>query len=294
MKSALIGSVAFSRNALGHLVEMEYPPVLVVTRASSTYHADYADLATPAREAGIDVHHTTDVNSEETLEYIRMHEPDVLFCFGWSQLLSPSLLGIAPLGVVGYHPAMLPRNRGRHPLIWALVLGLKKTGSTFFYMDEGADSGDILSQETIEIGPDDDAARLYQKMTRTALRQISDFVPRLANHTADRIVQNHAQSSYWRKRSKADGRIDWRMPSDGIHNLVRALARPYPGATVRRGDTDQIVWRTDLSSTAGPSDCEPGKVLSVVPGGITVKTGDGTIRLVEHELDPLPQAGDYL
>jgi methionyl-tRNA formyltransferase len=83
------------------------------------------------------------------------------------------------LGVVGFHPAALPENRGRHPLIWALVLGLEETASTFFFMDEGADSGDLLSQRRISIEPADDAGSLYARITEVAMCQIREFVPLL-------------------------------------------------------------------------------------------------------------------
>ena len=87
------------------------------------------------------------------------------------------MLTLPSLGLVGYHPALLPQNRGRHPIIWALALGLEETGSTFFFMDEGADTGDILSQRRVPITPEDDAGTLYDKLTTTALDQINAFCP---------------------------------------------------------------------------------------------------------------------
>ena len=88
------------------------------------------------------------------------------------------------MGIVGYYPAALPSNRGRHPLIWALVLCLTETASTLFFMDEGADSGDILDQRQVSILPSDDAKSLYQRITQVAISQIPGFVPRLTerNH----------------------------------------------------------------------------------------------------------------
>ena len=101
--------------------------------------------------------------------------PDVIFCFGWSRLIKKTLLNIAPLGVIGFHPALLPANRGRHPLIWSLILGLKESGSTFFFMDEGADSGDILSQLNVSISEMDDAGTLYVNVQSSAVDDIDTF-----------------------------------------------------------------------------------------------------------------------
>ena len=78
-----------------------------------------------------------DVNSKDNYNWIKSLNPDIIFCFGWSNLLKKDILTLAPMGVLGFHPSKLPQNRGRHPLIWALALGLKKSASTFFFMDEG-------------------------------------------------------------------------------------------------------------------------------------------------------------
>ena len=137
---------------------------------------------------------------------------------------------MTPLGVVGFHPAALPANRGRHPIIWSLVLGLDKTASTFFFMDAGADSGDILSQREILISDQDDARTLYNKVTEMALSQIEEFLPALASGSAQRVTQSPLEASSWRKRRKTDGVIDWRMSAQSIHNLVRGLSKPYVGA----------------------------------------------------------------
>ncbi len=294
MRIVLIGAVLFSRASLERLIALRAEVVGIVSRPPTPRHADQAPLDDLAASAGIPFHACTDINDETTVAWIAARRPDVIFCFGWSQIIRRPLLDLAPLGIVGYHPALLPKNRGRHPLIWALALGLEETGSTFFFMDEGADSGDILSQRRLPIRAEDDAGSLYRRMTETALEQLADFLPRLTGGCYAREPQDHGRASYWRRRSPADGRIDWRMPSAGVHNLVRALARPYPGATFRRGGDEVIVWRTEPIAEPVAANIEPGKVLAVEGRRLRVKTGDGAIDLVEHELDTLPAAGDYL
>jgi methionyl-tRNA formyltransferase len=294
MKSVLIGTVQFTRACLAHLIARGAAPAGVVARRAAPGNADFAPLDDLCAESGIDIHYSDDVNGAETVGWLNALAPEVIFCFGWSRLLKADVLAIPPKGVVGYHPAFLPQNRGRHPIIWALALGLDETGSTFFYMDEGADSGDIISQRRIAIGPDDDAGILYRRMIETALAQLDDFLPYLADGAAPRLPQDRSAANSWRRRTAADGRIDWRMPARGIHNLVRALAAPYPGATVRRGDRDQIVWRTRIESAGGPRNIEPGKVLAVDDRKIVVRAADGAVALIHHELDPVPAVGDYL
>jgi methionyl-tRNA formyltransferase len=294
LRIVLIGTVAYSRACLGHLIDIGADVVGVVTHPGSTFNSDFTRLDDLALASDISCLQTKAINSDDTVTWIRERAPDVIFCFGWSQLIGAELLDLAPLGVIGYHPAMLPRNRGRHPLIWALVLGMKQTGSTFFFMDEGADSGDILSQEAIDIAPDDDAGDLYQNMTNTALAQISDFLPHLQKGTYQRLPQDHGLANNWRKRSAADGRIDWRMQTASIHNLVRALARPYPGATFTHEGRDIVVWKSRPETSAVAGNLEPGQVLAVSDRVITVKTGDGAVHLLEYDLEVPLQIGMYL
>jgi methionyl-tRNA formyltransferase len=178
-------------------------------------------------------------------------------------------------------------------VIWALALGLTRTASTFFFMDEGADSGDILSQVEVEIEDSDDAGTLYRKLNDLALRQICDFTPKLAQGTFERIPQDNSRANTWRKRNAQDGQIDWRMSSSSIRNLVRALARPYPGAHCVWQGQDVKIWKVERVEWNQPN-LEPGKVLSSGADGIVVKSGDGAIRIVTHEFSQLPQEGSYL
>jgi len=164
MKIVFIGSVEFSLHALRRLVELNAEVVGVCTLKKSKFNTDHCDLSHFCAQSGIPSTYVDDINSIENLQWISNKSPDIIFCFGWSRFLKKEILALAPLGVVGFHPSALPKNRGRHPIIWALVLGLRETASTFFFMDEGADSGPILSQQAICIDSEDDARSLYNKI----------------------------------------------------------------------------------------------------------------------------------
>jgi methionyl-tRNA formyltransferase len=151
MRIVFIGTVEFSLKSLEKLIFLDANIVGVCTKELSKINSDFADLVPLCQENQIPYRLVTDINSRENLEWIGNLNPDIIFCFGWSSLIKKELLELAPMGIVGYHPAKLPENRGRHPLIWALFLGMKQSASTFFFMDEGADSGDILSQVDFEI-----------------------------------------------------------------------------------------------------------------------------------------------
>jgi len=280
MRILFAGAVHMSRALLERLVSLRADLAGVACKPTSKVHADFSSLDDIARAADIPLHHTMSLNDPQTRTWICARKPDVVFCCGWSELLDPSFLGGIPKGVVGYHPAMLPRHRGRHPIIWALALGLTETGSTFFLMDEGADSGPILSQRRVLIGEGDDAGDLYRRLIAVACDQVEDVWRGLRAGTLEAAAQDHARATYWRKRTPDDGQIDWRMPTRGICNLIRALAKPYPGATFGDGAGRTVVWRARAAS-ASAGDVEPGRILAVIEGAPRVKTGDGAVDLIE-------------
>jgi methionyl-tRNA formyltransferase len=293
MRIFFIGTIEFSKRALSKLIEMPVQIIGVATKARSSFHADFADLVPLCQSSDIPYRFVNNINDEEVVAWIKSLHPDVIFCFGWSSLLKKELLHSAPMGVIGYHPAALPRNRGRHPIIWPLVLGLEETASTFFFLDEGVDSGDILSQEFIKIDYYDDAASLYEKLVNAALKQIQEFTPLLEKGTFKCIPQDHSKANVWRKRTKDDGKIDFRMPSRAIYNLIRALTKPYVGAHVIYKGKDFKVWKCK-EILNDSFNLEPGKVLSFHEGIISVKTIDGAVELIDHDFDHLPVEGDYL
>jgi len=294
VKLAFIGCVDFSAAALESL--LEHPDVElvgVVTRANSPQNADFRDLTPLGRRAGCPVFVAEGGDQSDMREWLSKLAPEAIFCFGWSYLLRPEILAIPPSGVIGYHPAALPHNRGRHPIIWTLALGLKETASTFFLMDEGADSGDIVSQVPVNVGLEDDAASLYQRLTDTALIQLRSLTTDLARGTLQRTPQDHSQTNSWRKRGPRDGLIDWRMPGYGIYNLVRALSHPYLGAHCVQNGREIKIWRVEPISDA-PLNIEPGKVIRASGRHFEIKCGDGAVRVLEHEFAPLPEEGSYL
>lgn len=295
MRIAYIGSVIFSAKALEKLISIKADVVGVVTKNESAFNSDFFDLSSIAQSNDIPFHYTSNINSPETVNWIKELNPDVVFCFGWSNLIKKEVLDISRLGVIGYHPTLLPYNKGRHPLIWAKVLGLEKSGSTFFFMDEGADTGDILSQKEFVINFEDDANVLYNRLIENALVQIEDFCSQLETGNYTRIQQDITKGNTWRKRGKKDGIIDFRMSSSVICNLTRALTKPYVGAHIEYNGTDIKIWEVELSEYDSTNDnIEPGKVLSILENKIEVKTGDSAIWLVNHEFIELPQVGTYI
>jgi methionyl-tRNA formyltransferase len=293
MRIVFIGSVEFSADMLRQLLDMSVKIVGVCTKEESVFNSDHTDLRSICELNEIPWIYSDNINSCNTSSWIRTLNPDVIFCMGWSEIIKDELLGIPPLGVIGFHPTALPKNRGRHPLIWSLVLGLNETASTFFFMDSGADSGDIISQVEIQIEHEDNANDLYRKVTEVAKKQILEIVPKLALGTIERRSQDNALANVWRKRGITDGLIDWRMSAESIYNLVRGLSKPYVGAHLIFKGIEIKVWGATILTDA-PDNIEPGKVLFITEAGPVVKCGSGALCLTQTEPGFKPTEGDYL
>ncbi len=266
----------------------------IVTMEESKINADFRSLEPLAGKYNIPCICTKNINDEETVGFIKEINPEVIYCFGWSRLIGQEILSIPKYGVVGFHPAALPCNKGRHPLIWALVLGLKETASSFFIMDEGADTGDIISQKTVAIADTDDASDLYRNVLEAAKQQVLEFTEAFANDTLVAKPQDRTAGNAWRKRGRIDGQIDWRMSANAIYNLVRGLTHPYVGAHFMAGDTEVKVWKCQPIITSEYANIEPGKVIQVnSPTDYLIKAYDGLVRICDSDPIDLTE-GAYL
>ncbi len=207
MKIVFVGTVEFSRKTLQKLIDLKADVAGVITKEKSPFNSDFADLTDLCQQNKIPYKCVTNINLPQNIDWVKSLSPDIIFCFGFSQIIKSELLGIAPMGIVGFHPARLPQNRGRHPIIWSLALGLDKTASTFFFIDDGVDSGDILSQVDIDITYEDDARTLYDTITRTALIQIEEFLPSLGNKPIPELPNATLKQTFGEKEQKRTERL---------------------------------------------------------------------------------------
>lgn len=296
MKIGFIGCVESSLSALNTLLTLsEVEIVAVVTRDASAVNSDFVNLAEVCKVKGIPYFYEDPKNRGDSKKFLEQFSPDVIYCIGWSYLLDQGMLNLARKGVVGFHPAKLPSNRGRHPIIWALVLGLEETASTFFIMDKGADSGPILSQKSIPISGEDTAATLYEKIIDVAQKQIVDFTLELANSSEVLLPQDSSKATYWRKRTRKDGLIDWRMGAESIKNLIRALSPPYPCAEFLYGEQFIRVDSSKIDRNTYPKNIEPGRVLAGANEKLLVKcAGHEAVWVNCIDVHNLPSEGDHL
>jgi methionyl-tRNA formyltransferase len=296
MDILFIGCVESSYILLEELLANKKSICGVITKRESKFNSDYKDLTPLCEKYGVKVFYTEDINDQRTIEFVKQVRPDIIYCFGWSQLLKKGIICIPKLGVVGFHPTKLPENRGRHPLIWALVLGLSKTASTFFMIDEKIDNGDIISQTDIDIDENDDAYKLYVKVMEKAKKQVIEITNGFENNLTRFIKQKANCGNVWRKRNKSDGKIDFRMSAKNIYNLVRGLTRPYAGAHFEYLGNEYKVWKCEVVKDEANNykNIEFGKVLEVYSKtAFLVKAGDDLIKILDCEEINL-EVGEYL
>jgi methionyl-tRNA formyltransferase len=281
----LVGGVEVSLRCLEALAGDGVPVALAVGYPESLAgRSGYASLQESCGRLGIPLLETADINAPETAAAIRSSGGRLLVVTGWSQLLRTPLLELCELGAVGMHPTRLPRGRGRAPIPWTLIKGLSESAVTLFHLTEGVDDGDIVAQAGFEVGPDEDAADVYAKVTGACVQLVREFVPRLLEGSAPRTPQDHSAATYWPRRRPEDGLIDWAGSARDLHNWVRGLTRPYPGAfTTLRGER-LTVWKARPAALpAGDRPAgRPGEVTAGTDSGVLVSCGDGELLLLER------------
>lgn len=294
MRILFIGCVQSSYLLLKDLIELGADIVGVITKKESKVNADFVDLGILCREKQIAYIYVNNINDEDSVNFIQSVNPEIGFCFGWSQLIKREVMQKVENGIIGFHPAALPQNKGRHPIIWALVLGLKRTASTFFLMDESADGGKIVSQVPVAIEYEDDAGTLYDKIMKTAEVQLREIYGKVKDGTIFQQLKENSGGNVWRKRGKTDGEINWKMSGYAIYNLVRGLTRPYVGAHFVYKEKEYKVWKVQEVKVENIENIEPGKVLAVYEDGtFDVKVYDEVIRIMECDAIQVT-AGEYL
>lgn len=204
---------------------------LVVThRDDPNEHRWYGSVAETARSLGIEVVTPDSADDAELLLRLRSIAPAFIFSFYYRHMIGERVLATARRGALNMHGSLLPKFRGRAPVNWAVAKGAVETGATLHHMVGKPDAGDIVGQQAVPIFEDDSAREVFDKVVVAAEIVLWRAWPSLAAGTAPRIVQDLSQGSYFGRRTPEDGRIDWRNSAKEIHDLVRAVAPPYPAA----------------------------------------------------------------
>ena len=225
-------------------------PLVVTHRDNPNETIWFDSVAALAQQHGIPVITPDDPNTAEVLGQISAAQPDFLFSFYYRHMLKAPLLAIPGRGCYNMHGSLLPKYRGRVPVNWAIIHGETETGATLHVMTEKPDNGAVVAQEAVPIAINDTAEDVFAKVTGAAERALDQALPALIAGTAKHTPQDLAKGSYYGGRKPEDGRIDFSWGGGRVHNFVRALTRPYPGAfadiTTAAGIKRIVIWATRL------------------------------------------------
>ena len=258
---------------------------LLVTHQDNPNETIWFDsVAQLARWHGIPVITPDDPNCDAVVAQVKAAQPDFIFSFYYRNMLKATLLAIPPRGAYNMHGSLLPKYRGRVPVNWAIIHGESETGATLHVMNEKPDNGALVDQQAIPILPDDTAKEVFDKVTVAAEITLHPCLPALLSATATLKAQDLSKGGYFGGRKAEDGRIDWQQPAAQIHNLIRAVAPPYPGAFADLNGQRMLVLRSRHVAADGlPEFTLP--TLFVHREQIYLRAGDGRyLQLLQLQL----------
>lgn len=268
----------FAYSDTGHaclkfLLDRREDVVLVVTHADDPKERQwFPSVAELARSRGIEPVIAEDPRDPTVLARIEAAKPDLLLSFYYRGILPEGLLELPRLGAFNVHGSLLPRYRGRAPVNWAILSGEKVTGATLHAMTAKPDAGDIVDQESVPIGPDDTANEVQGRVSAAAVKLLERRLEDLKKGRAPRRPQDEAAATTFGRRGPQDGHIEWTRTAEQVHDLVRAVTHPYPGAFTEIFGGRTFLWKTRLPNL-GAHDNFPGQIRTE-HGRLFVACGD--------------------
>ena len=214
------------------------------------------------------------LTSEPDYDEVKNAKPDIIFSFYYRKIIDMKILDLAPLGAFNMHGSLLPKYRGRACVNWCVLNGEKETGVTLHRMTKYADRGNIIAQEAVTIGENETSHEVFKKIIPAAGRVLSRSLDDILSGNAEGTPQNESEATKFGRRRPEDGLIDWSKSAREIHNLVRAVAKPFPGAFFYHDGHKIMLWKTRIIS----------ELEKVNAPAIMIKTHDGILEAVEWEI----------
>src|SRR5580658_6896351 len=267
MNLIFLGTPDFAVPTLDALVAAGHNIVEVVTQPDRPKGRHQTLTPSPVKSAairhGLKVWQPEKIRHSESVAHLRALAPEAMVIVGYGQIIPQSIIDIAPLGIINVHASLLPELRGAAPIQWSLARGYEKTGVTTMRIDAGLDTGDIALKWETPVDPDETAPELSPRLAAAGANLLLKTLDGLAKGTIKTVPQDSTSATWAPILKKEDGRIDWTLPPQTIHNLIRGL-QPWPGAfTMFRGQSLHL-WRSRL--VASRWNLAPGAI--VKDGGV--------------------------
>jgi methionyl-tRNA formyltransferase len=284
LRIIFMGTPELARVSLVGLLGMADAKIVgVVTQPDRPKGRELKMQSSPVKEFalqnGLPILQPERARNEEFIQQLRELQPELIAVAAYGQILPRTILELPRFGCLNVHTSLLPQYRGAAPIQWAILKGESKTGVTIMKMDEGMDTGAILTQLETPIQPEDDSARLHDRLAKLGAELLIQTIPDYVAGKISPRPQPAERVSYAPKIKKEDGRIDWSQPAEAIWNRVRGLV-PWPGAftLLRAEPKPQVlkIWQVQLVEGKG----NPGEVLQADRNGLVIAAGSGALKVL--------------
>ena len=286
MKIIFMGTPDFAVGTLEAIIEAGHEVLLVVTQPDKPKGRSGALQYTPVKECalahGIEVFQPTKIRLEENVEFLRKYEADIFVVAAFGQILPKSILDMPKYGCINVHASLLPKYPGAAPIQWAVINGDPGTGVTIQQMDIGGDTGDIILTKELAISEEETGGGLFDKLAVVGAEACIEALEQIANGTATRTPQNHAEATHVSMISKEFGNIDWDKSATEIERLIRGL-NPWPSAYTKLDGKTFKIWKAKVVSAE--NEYATGCIIHVGKGQMEVQTGNGVLSLLEVQLE---------
>ncbi|MBE5881451.1 MAG: methionyl-tRNA formyltransferase [Lachnospiraceae bacterium] len=286
MKIVYMGTPDFAVGPLRTLIEAGHEVTAVVTQPDKPKGRSKELIPPPVKAyaltQGLTVLQPEKIKTAEAVEELRTYEADLFVVAAFGQILSKEILTMPKYGCVNIHASLLPKYRGAAPIQWSIIDGEKETGVTIMQMDEGLDTGDILTQKIVPISDDDTGESLFDKLCEAGSELLLETLPQIEAGTLTPVKQDESKSTYAKMLKKELGNIDFHKSAKEIWYLVRGL-NSWPSAYTYYNNKTMKIWRAE--PVAENSDLPVGTLVRKDKESIYVQTGEGMLRILEIQLE---------
>jgi methionyl-tRNA formyltransferase len=281
LRIAFLGTPDFALPSLKMLVDEGYDVCAVFCQPDRPVGRSGKPVFPPVKafavEHGIPVYQPEKIRLPEGQAMLEEAAPDLMITAAFGQILSAENLAVPPLGCINVHGSLLPKYRGAAPVQWAVINGERVTGVTTMFTDVGLDTGDMLLKQEIEILPNETAGELFDRVAVLGAQVLKDTLVALQNGTLIRTKQDESQATKCRMLKKEDGHVDFSLPAQKVHDLIRGVD-PWPGAYAFIDGMPLKLWQSRIVEGLG----RPGEIL-VADGknGLVIAAGEGAVKIGE-------------
>lgn len=267
------------------LLAAGHSPVFVIVQERYRSGGWFGELETLCAEQRVPFLSVERIKEAQNIDYIRAAAPDLIVSVMYTEIISQQIIDIPRYGIINHHPSLLPAYRGPHPVNWAIINGETRTGLTVHFMNAGVDAGDIILQREVPIGLDDTITNVSQRIMALVPQAALECVRQIGNGSVRSWAQDESRASYFPRRTEQDDIVDWKCSAKQVHDLIRGLYYPLPGALSWLKGRRVVLRQSSMVRAPGDDTRAPGTIIAMTEGTLTVQTGTGPLLIDRIDLD---------